>query len=292
MLVMPQDIIDAPTSHGVYPMHRGCIVLYSTSQETIARPVFAASPTLVHVRAGEKKIRSFATGEDAHARAGDVLLIAPGVHAMTELLASSSEYSSTVICLETELVTSVISRVQRPPSTLPPSSLERFEPDTYLRAILASLPLTLTSAPFERSIELKLEELILGVAGTPQGARVFAEIESTTKIQDDTRFKLVMERNYHAPLFLQDYAKLIGVSVPTFKRTFTRLYDESPGKWLIRRRLALAASLLETPSVNVTQACYECGFNDLSNFIRSFKRTYNTTPKQYQRTHRSSSAGP
>ncbi|MDR1699757.1 MAG: AraC family transcriptional regulator [Lachnoclostridium sp.] len=52
--------------------------------------------------------------------------------------------------------------------------------------------------------------------------------------------------------------------------------------YLHLRRIAVAKSLL-SDGKNVTEACYQSGFNDYSNFITSFKKVTGITPKHYQK---------
>ena len=47
-----------------------------------------------------------------------------------------------------------------------------------------------------------------------------------------------------AELRLEEYAKLCHRSLSSFKREFQSHFSESPGKWLLQKRLEYASSLL------------------------------------------------
>lgn len=51
-------------------------------------------------------------------------------------------------------------------------------------------------------------------------------------------------------------------------------------RYICQKRLTLATTLLRE-GLSVTEACAKCGFNDYSNFIRSFKNTYGVPPRKY-----------
>ena len=50
----------------------------------------------------------------------------------------------------------------------------------------------------------------------------------------------------------------------------------------LKKALKKAKKLLIKKELNVTEICYECDFNSLSWFIKSFKKEFGITPKQYQ----------
>ncbi|MCE7766697.1 AraC family transcriptional regulator, partial [Pseudomonas putida] len=64
----------------------------------------------------------------------------------------------------------------------------------------------------------------------------------------------VMEENYCFNLKLEDYAKLSCRSVSAFKRDFSKLYNTSPGKWLLMKRLDHALHLLTNLGKSVSDA--------------------------------------
>ena len=81
---------------------------------------------------------------------------------------------------------------------------------------------------------------------------------------------------------LEDVAKIAGM-VPV---SFSRFYKQKTGKTyqqtLIEIRLLKASQLLLGSSSSIAEICFSCGFNNLSNFNRQFKRMKNMTPKQFR----------
>ncbi|MBK8194516.1 MAG: helix-turn-helix transcriptional regulator [Lewinellaceae bacterium] len=93
-----------------------------------------------------------------------------------------------------------------------------------------------------------------------------------------------MEKNFCFNLRLEDYADLTHRSLSTFKRDFQQHYKESPGKWLLKRRVHYAAHLIANSSMILTQVAFESGFEDLSHFSRAFKNIMGTSPSDYKKT--------
>ena len=72
------------------------------------------------------------------------------------------------------------------------------------------------------------------------------------------------------------------MSKSVFFRLFKNTFGLSPLEYIIRERLDLAKSLLKSPEVSVTAACYQSGFNNLNYFARLFKRIEGVTPSEFQ----------
>ena len=56
----------------------------------------------------------------------------------------------------------------------------------------------------------------------------------------------------------------------------------TPHQWLLRTRLREAAQRLATSRAPVTQVALDVGFDDLSNFIRSFRAEFGVPPSRYR----------
>jgi AraC-like DNA-binding protein len=72
------------------------------------------------------------------------------------------------------------------------------------------------------------------------------------------------------------------MSKSVFFRLFKNTFGISPLEYIIRERIDLAKSLLKSPEVSVTAACYQSGFNNLNYFARLFKRIEGVTPSEFQ----------
>jgi AraC-like DNA-binding protein len=135
-----------------------------------------------------------------------------------------------------------------------------------------------TAKPAESLLTLKLKELIVSVLL----GRNNPEFQSLLK-SDAPPLSQIMEANFCYNLALEDFARLSHRSLSTFKRDFRRYYNQSPGKWLLQKRLAYSAVLLKNPALNVSQVALDCGFEDLSHFSRAFKEKFGISPAHYRK---------
>ena len=53
-------------------------------------------------------------------------------------------------------------------------------------------------------------------------------------------------------------------------------------EYLLNVRVGYACKLLTDDTLNISQIAYSCGFENLSNFNRQFKKIRNITPSQFQ----------
>jgi YesN/AraC family two-component response regulator len=77
-------------------------------------------------------------------------------------------------------------------------------------------------------------------------------------------------------------AELCGMSSFHFSRTFKQVCGVTFRDFVIKTRIKKAAELLTNPNLSITEISYEVGFQDLSNFSRTFRRYTGKSPS----THR------
>jgi AraC family transcriptional regulator, exoenzyme S synthesis regulatory protein ExsA len=81
---------------------------------------------------------------------------------------------------------------------------------------------------------------------------------------------------YHVPM--EKFAQLTGRSLASFKRDFGKIFNQSPGKWLLERRLMEAHYLIKEKNRRPSDVYLEVGFEDLSHFSYSFKQKFGYNP--------------
>lgn len=84
------------------------------------------------------------------------------------------------------------------------------------------------------------------------------------------------------PHSLFDLAQRAGLSEFHFLRVFRKVTGVSPHQFLLRLRLNAAALQLRGTDQPITEIAYAAGFEDLSNFIRTFRAEFGTAPSRYR----------
>lgn len=93
-----------------------------------------------------------------------------------------------------------------------------------------------------------------------------------------------------AGLYTQDTLPQLAadchMSLSTFKRHFEAHFGMSPKDWIIRRRLETAYFEMLVMHTTVSDACYQCGFENLPHFSYSFKKHFGFSPSAINRQSR------
>lgn len=89
-----------------------------------------------------------------------------------------------------------------------------------------------------------------------------------------------MERNYMFNMPIEKFGYLTGRSLTTFKRDFKKIFNTTPQKWLIQKRLELAYFQLTKKHKKPVDVFYEVGFENLSHFSYAFKKQFGLSPTQ------------
>ena len=95
-----------------------------------------------------------------------------------------------------------------------------------------------------------------------------------------------LDAHAHEPVDLDRVAKYAGLSAFHFLRVFTRVLDVTPHQYLVRARLRRAARLLAGDGRAVTDVAFDVGFNDVSNFVRTFHRAAGVSPRRFRQVAR------
>ena len=135
--------------------------------------------------------------------------------------------------------------------------------------------------PPDHILVLKLKELLIHIMNSDPPLTSYF---NTLTESDRPSLRQVLEKNFCFNLKLEDYAELCNRSLSTFKRDFQQLFNESPGKWILKRRVQHAANILANSSLSVSQVAFESGFEDLSHFSRVFKKITGTNPTEYKKS--------
>ena len=103
--------------------------------------------------------------------------------------------------------------------------------------------------------------------------------------RDELRIKkalLFIDKNYGAPITLDEIAASASASVSTCLRLFSVILGTTPGHYLQDYRLQKAVEELQARGdKTISEIAYLCGFTDASYFNRCFRKKYGVTPTEY-----------
>ena len=94
---------------------------------------------------------------------------------------------------------------------------------------------------------------------------------------------LYMHMHFREKLSLEGVSANVGFCSSYFSKMFRQYTGMTYTNYLTRLRLEYAARVLEGGSVTSTDLCFESGFSSVSNFLKSFKKYYGVSPKEYEK---------
>src|SRR5437879_13662680 len=97
------------------------------------------------------------------------------------------------------------------------------------------------------------------------------------------RARNARDRAYAQPLDVPALARMANVAEAHFIRTFRATFDETPHRYLQRRRVERAMYLLRATDRSVTDICLDVGFSSLGTFSRIFREIVGEGPAEYRR---------
>lgn len=114
-------------------------------------------------------------------------------------------------------------------------------------------------------------------------------IRQITHGEEDPRINKVIEflhQNYEKQIRLSDMADLVNMSEVSFCRFIKQHTSKSFVDFFTNIRLGYAVRQLIDSSLSVAEIGYACGFNNLSNFNRVFKKRKGMPPTEFRENYR------
>lgn len=91
---------------------------------------------------------------------------------------------------------------------------------------------------------------------------------------------LYINQNIYEMLTIEDLANHFFLSSSYICRMFKSATGMTINKYITARRISIAKSLL-AEGLSVNEVCIRCGYNDYSNFVKTFNKAVGMSPKKY-----------
>lgn len=91
----------------------------------------------------------------------------------------------------------------------------------------------------------------------------------------------LMETHFTRNISIAELASISGRSLSTFKIDFKKIFNTTPGRWLLAKRLEHARlMLLYGQEKRVSEIAYTCGFENAAHFSTKFRMKFGYSPSR------------
>lgn len=281
MRVVPEAFYQSAGIRKIMVDGQCCVIHKQTDQQDLDNQRLLSAHALTVVKKGGLIVH---TDEGIPTRVvkDQMVLLPKGLYAITDLIPENDVFEAVVFFFDEDLIEQYL-RIkglhaievhgERKPSVFTSSvSLS-----VFIDQLLSLYELVEADTALVR---LKLlEALHLIDSKDPEGR--FTDKVHELMARPQKQLKRFMQDHFDKPLAVEDYARLTGRSISSFRRDFHKEFDTSPKHWLIAQRMERARKLLGQSDVSVSLAAEQCGYTDLPHFIKSFKKYFTISPKQY-----------
>jgi AraC-like DNA-binding protein len=113
----------------------------------------------------------------------------------------------------------------------------------------------------------------------------YAKVEVESDSRRVLKVKNYIAKNYMDEIRLNTLADIAGMSPSAFSRFFKLHTGRNLSDYIIDMRLDYASRRLVDTSDGVAEICFACGFNNLSNFNRLFKKHKGCSPSKFRENY-------
>ena len=130
-----------------------------------------------------------------------------------------------------------------------------------------------------------LYELSLCPGARTLATSSYAKVEVASDSRRVLKVKNYINAHYRDEIRLADVASLAGMSPSAFSRFFKLHTGRNLSDYIIELRLGYASRMLVDSTHSIAEIGYGCGFNNLSNFNRIFKKKKGCSPSEFRENY-------
>lgn len=128
---------------------------------------------------------------------------------------------------------------------------------------------------------------ILYVLTLDEGAKVlcsesFANVQTKLESHRIEAIDAYLKQHYTEVIRLSELARMVEMTEVGFSRFFKRTMGVTLSDYLIGLRVSHASRMLVDTDCTVSEIAYACGFNNISNFNRLFRKHRGRSPQQFR----------
>ncbi|MEP7319204.1 MAG: AraC family transcriptional regulator [Panacibacter sp.] len=218
---------------------------------------------------------------------GDVVFMGPNLPHAGFGLNSHGQHEEIVVQIKEEVFKQSI--ITRPEMTPIVSLLEKARYGIHFTGsakdkITRKLTRLLKMPPFEKFMELVTVLHLMATTGEYELLNPAVTLSSTL-MKNNVRLKAILsyvEQHFQEDIDIKKVAAVAHLSIPSFCNYFKKIMNITYTDFVNRYRIQHACILLQQEKT-ISQASFECGFNNVAYFNKVFKTVINKTPSEFKK---------
>lgn len=110
----------------------------------------------------------------------------------------------------------------------------------------------------------------------------FAKINTQSESRRIQKVQNHINENYKNNIRLEKLSEMVNMTPTAFSRFFKLRTGRTLSDYITDIRIGHASRMLVDTQHSIAEICYDCGFNNLSNFNRIFKKKKECSPKEFR----------
>lgn len=277
---LPDDILDGTPTGADEVVIRS----YTSGKDSVKNRIVLNQNMINLLVSGTKTV--VYPNATAVVNAGELVVLSTGNVLTSELLTVGQQFSSILFYFSNELFNRFLIKYDHLLQSVTPLKSKQpfliFKQDNFIKQFITSMrALVATESELPAAVRLlKLEELLLYLLHFDPER--FRAIQIITKDREQLQIKKVVESHVGQLITVDELAFLCHMSTSTFKRRFSEIYDTTPQKWLLTRKLEMAAELLGSGGESPSGVYLKVGYQNHSSFSEAFRNHFGHTPSDFQ----------
>lgn len=280
-LLIPEDLHGFADARAIMTHGRSGIFHKHIRNDMEDVAFFTNAPCLVYVARGRETFTD-ADGVETIVGPGDMLFLPCHQHMLSDFRNADGPLEAWLFFFDAPVIAEFL-RVARP-APAPSASEGRaalFAGSACLDAFVRALPQVYGAITAPAAlVQAKLLELLMLLHLQDRGHQLHGFLLHQSQDTSRRNIRQIMRAHALDDMTIADYAKLSGRSLSAFQRDFKRAFGMPPGTWLRQARMDHAHALVTRSDKPIAEIAHAAGFADSSHFIKQFKASFNTTPKQ------------
>lgn len=256
------------------------ICFYKTNSSSQKNRVCFSQNLLCFLLKGYKEIYS---GTNKISLTNDeILLLHTSNSLMTEKTTDDDNYQSILLFFSDRFLMDFAAKNDIKPSLGKlTTNLTRLAKDKYILNFEKSLILIESIITKNKNlVQSKIEEILLYLLEKNE-EMVTSFIQSALNKNKDISFLKIINSQSDDNLTTEELSFLCNMSVSTFKRRFSEVFQTTPKQYFIEKKMKKAMSLLQQ-NRRPSEIYHELGYENLSGFSNEFKKHYGVSPKTFK----------